>query len=360
MIDLTQTQSPKKTWFYTLIAFIAIVFACYELWQLWPSLMLKSIQWQREINDQLSALLHQAKQEDSHAAWLLLGFSALYGFFHALGPGHGKVIVTTYLATHPTKVKASLWLTVISALMQAVVACILVTSLLWLFSASMKEVNQASLHFIQASYGLMVLLGLSMLIASIKSLVKNRRKPAFATSFSAIDTNPIKLTETKQSLANLDEAKQSSIKQTTPTFIKAPQHQHSFDQDGACACGHKHFADAQEINQAHKFTDYLAIIASIGIRPCTGALMVLLFANLLDIYWLGVLSCFLMSVGTALSTSMIALLTVSGRKIVRKYLNLSTGSNISLGIRILGGLVLILLGTILWQGQSVGMSPILG
>lgn len=96
-------------------AFVLIAVGAYQLWSMWPSLVISSIQWQREVNSELADLLYEAKSNPWGAGSYLIGFSFIYGMLHSLGPGHGKVIVSTYLATHPTKAKASLVLTVVSA-----------------------------------------------------------------------------------------------------------------------------------------------------------------------------------------------------------------------------------------------------
>ena len=109
---------PRQRWVITTIAFLLLGLGLYQLWLLWPSLVISAISWQREVNAQLADLLYDAKTNPLVAGTSLAGFSFIYGMLHSLGPGHGKVIVTTYLATHPTKVKTSLILTVISSLCQ--------------------------------------------------------------------------------------------------------------------------------------------------------------------------------------------------------------------------------------------------
>ena len=102
------------------------------------------------------------------------------------------------------------------------------------------------------------------------------------------------------------------------------------------------------------------IIVSIGIRPCTGAIMVLLFANMVGIYWLGVTSAFVMAIGTAITTSTIALLTISGKKLINRYLNREEHklSISNLSLQFLGGVFLILLGVVLFNTPSYGISPV--
>ncbi|MCD9543539.1 hypothetical protein GLP24_01510 [Photobacterium carnosum] len=285
----------------------------YVLWQQWPTMLMESIKWQRDINGQLSDLLYDAQQNIT-AAYSLVGLSFLYGIFHSLGPGHGKMIVTTYLATNPAKIKASLIMTVVSAFVQAVVAITLVSILLVFFKSSMRQVNDAADQFISYSFMAMLLLGVIVIYRSLKQVWQLRT---------------------------------------------APLHHH--DHGDNCGCGHKHFANADEINQATSLREYIVIIFSIGIRPCTGAILVLLFANMVGLYWLGVISAILMAIGTALTTSAIALLTLSGKKIVSRYLatNDRQRTMTSIILKLFGGVLLVLLGLLLLNGHSYGMSPVL-
>ncbi|MCD9524121.1 hypothetical protein GLP14_15005 [Photobacterium carnosum] len=293
-----------------LVLFIA---SGYVLWQQWPTMLMESIKWQRDINGQLSDLLYDAQQNIT-AAYSLAGLSFLYGIFHSLGPGHGKMIVTTYLATNPAKIKASLIMTVVSAFVQAVVAITLVSILLVFFKSSMRQVNDAADQFISYSFMAMLLLGVIVIYRSLKQAWQLRT---------------------------------------------ALLHHH--DHGNNCGCGHKHFANADEINQATSLREYIVIIFSIGIRPCTGAILVLLFANMVGLYWLGVISAILMAIGTALTTSAIALLTLSGKKIVSRYLatNDRQRTITSIILKLFGGVLLVLLGLLLLNGHSYGMSPVL-
>ncbi len=78
------------------------------MWQAWPQVMLKSALWQRDVNQQLSALLNAVATHPERAGGSLLLLSFMYGVLHALGPGHGKVVIATWLATHPSKLKSSI------------------------------------------------------------------------------------------------------------------------------------------------------------------------------------------------------------------------------------------------------------
>ncbi|MEC6796503.1 nickel/cobalt transporter [Photobacterium sp. S4TG1] len=310
--EQAHNQVTPVSWVVRVSVLLLFIGSGYLLWQQWPTILMESIKWQRNINGQLSDLLYDAQQNIT-AAYSLAGLSFLYGIFHSLGPGHGKMIVTTYLATNPTKIKASLIMTMVSAFVQAIVAITLVSILLIFFKSSMRQVNDAADQFISYSFMAMLLLGAIVIYRSLKQAWQLR--------------------------------------------IQQQHHNHGSE----CGCGHKHFASADEINNATSLREYIVIIFSIGIRPCTGAILVLLFANMVGLYWLGVASAILMAVGTALTTSVIALMTLSGKKIVSRYLatNERQRTMTSIIIKLIGGVLLVLLAIVLLNGHSYGMSPVL-
>ena len=94
-----------------LLFFIVAAVGLLWLWHAWPQVMLKSVIWQRDVNQQMSGLLKAVAENPTQAGGALLLFSFVYGVLHALGPGHGKVVITTWLATHPSKLKSSIGLT---------------------------------------------------------------------------------------------------------------------------------------------------------------------------------------------------------------------------------------------------------
>jgi len=313
---------PKKM--MAMLSILLLFVAGYYLWQAWPTIMLQSIKWQRIVNDELSNLLYEAKENQLTSAVYLLVLSILYGALHSLGPGHGKLIVTTFLATHPSKVKHSLILTIVSALMQAVVAILLVSILVFLFNNSMRDVNGKTVELISLSFLIMALLGAFIIFRALKKLY-------------------------------------TTFKSTQVEHVHHDHHEHDHhDHDGHC-CGHKHFASAEEINNATTWQAYAGIIVSIGIRPCTGAIMALLFANVIGIYWLGVVSAFMMAIGTAMTTSTIALLTISGKKMINGYLNHNGNKNATRStlLQLTGGVILLLLGLLLFMTPTIGVSPML-
>ncbi|WP_122082525.1 nickel/cobalt transporter [Vibrio coralliirubri] len=343
-------------------AFVLIAIGAYQLWSMWPSLVISSIQWQREVNSELADLLYEAKSNPWGAGSYLIGFSFIYGMLHSLGPGHGKVIVSTYLATHPTKAKASLVLTVVSAFLQALVAILLVSVLLWGFSASMRVVNDKANMFVSLSFALVAVVGALICWKALKNIYTAMRKPKLkvkAITTLATDTAAPISARSPMALRS-----SGSMVMGATNALQAADHTHADHSNADCGCGHQHVADAEAINKASTLREYAGIIVTIGIRPCTGAIMVLLFANMVGLYWMGVLSAFAMAVGTALTTSLIAMMTLTGKHLVKRYLaagNKNSSESLKVAghyLQLFGGILLVLIGLLLMSGQDSGMSPV--
>ncbi|MBE8574512.1 nickel/cobalt transporter [Vibrio sp. OPT18] len=343
-------------------ALVLIAIGAYQLWSMWPSLVISSIQWQREVNSELADLLYEAKSNPWGAGSYLIRFSFIYGMLHSLGPGHGKVIVSTYLATHPTKAKASLVLTVVSAFLQALVAILLVSVLLWGFSASMRVVNDKANMFVSLSFALVAVVGALICWKALKNIYTAMRKPKLkvkAITTLATDTAAPISVRSPMALRS-----SGSMVMGATNALQAADHTHTDHSHADCGCGHQHVADAKAINKASTLREYAGIIVTIGVRPCTGAIMVLLFANMVGLYWMGVLSAFAMAIGTALTTSLIAMMTLTGKHLVKRYLAAGNkNSNASLNaaghyLQLFGGILLVLIGLLLMNGQDSGMSPV--
>jgi len=120
-MSLISTSSKTISWrdLWPLAVFLILLAAGgFLLMHYWPRILLSSIMWQRDLHQELAGLLRQVKENPMRAGLTLAGFSLIYGVVHAIGPGHGKIVITTYLATHPSRLKSSLKLTFASAIVQ--------------------------------------------------------------------------------------------------------------------------------------------------------------------------------------------------------------------------------------------------
>ena len=252
------------------------VFGSLWLWQAWPQAMMKSIIWQREVNQQMSGLLKAVAENPTKAGGSLLAFSFIYGVLHALGPGHGKIVITTWLATHPSKLKSSIGLTLASSLLQGGVAIALVVIVLSLLQLPARQLHMSSFWLEKGSYALVGVLGLILCWRALKKLRVLLQKPKFKTF--------------------------------------TPHHIH----DENCGCGHQHLPTQEQLQNGDDWRARLMIVLSMGMRPCSGAIMVLLFSKVIGVFGWGMLSALAMAAGTSLTISSLALLVHSFRQLAVK------------------------------------------
>ena len=81
---------------------------------------------QRELHRELAGAIKAVRRDGAAAAWTLIVLSFLYGVFHAAGPGHGKMVISTYLLTHKSALRRGLWLSAAASLTQGLTAIVLV------------------------------------------------------------------------------------------------------------------------------------------------------------------------------------------------------------------------------------------
>ncbi len=133
----------KALWPLALLLAVSIIGGIW-LWRAWPQVLMQSAVWQRSLNLELSRLLQAVAENPAAAGLSLLGFSFVYGVLHALGPGHGKIVITTWLATHPAKLKSSIGLTLAASLLQGLVAIALVVVVLALLQLPARQLHLSS------------------------------------------------------------------------------------------------------------------------------------------------------------------------------------------------------------------------
>ena len=317
MSVISVNRRPTRRWLQLwplLIFAVAAIAGLLWLWQVWPQVMLKSVIWQREVNQQMSSLLKSVVANPAQAGGTLLLFSFVYGVLHALGPGHGKVVITTWLATHPSKLKSSIGLTLAASLLQGLVAIALVVVVLSVLQLPARQLHLSSFWLEKGSYALVGVLGLLLCWRALKKLRALLRKPKF-TAFT-------------------------------------PHHVHH---DG-CGCGHQHMPDPERLARDDDWRARLVIILSMGMRPCSGAIMVLLFSKVIGVFAWGMASALAMAAGTSLTITSLALLVHAFRSLAVKLSGNKTPtlwrqvgwSTLALA----GGIILVVAAVVMW-GSAV-------
>lgn len=270
------------------------------------------------------------------AGWTLMLLSFAYGIFHAAGPGHGKAVISTWLLATESELKRGVLISFMSAIIQALTAIVLV-SVLFLVVASVGSTARNVAGVLEsASYALIGLLGLYLIWTAVRLLAARRAIAAPAAALAGVTT--------RQSIAVSDFAGFTPMKRGA-----AAGHVHGPD----CGCGHAHVPEAKDLVGDFSFAKAFSLAFAVGIRPCTGAILVLVFANGLGLYWAGIASTFAMALGTFITVSVIAAIAVYGKKLAARLMRGKTGllDWAGIGLRFAGGTVIAFLGTILFLGS---------
>lgn len=312
----------------TKITLSLLIFLAVGAYYLYPHLLYQVMQWQKTFNLELSNSLHQLNQQNQKAGITLILISFFYGVFHAVGPGHGKFILTSYLALEQSKLKQAVKISLASSLVQGIVAILLVSVIVVMFTLSRQYFNLTLKWVERLSFLLMILLGLFWAYQAWKSFRKENTKP---------------------------QIKQIRSVQISPQKSSLVAHHHVHDEH--CGCGHQHLPSSAQMAQSSSWKSQLFLILSIGSRPCSGAILVLFLSYTLNIYLWGVLATLMMAIGTGITLTLFALIVVFAREkaVKLRFWYQPNGKNypIASGLKLVTGMVLIGMGVLLLHGSFI-------
>lgn len=305
---------------------------------------------QAEFYRMLSGAIRAAKA-DGTAAFGLMGISFAYGVFHAAGPGHGKAVISSYLVANNETWKRGIALSFISAVLQAVTAVVIVAVAAVLLGATSKVMGDTVRMIEIVSYGLIVLIGLRLVWvkgrAFLKLLVPQAQPQlahAHAHGHSHVHTEAC-------SHGHHHHGPHSHHDH----HHHAHAHAHDHDHDEGHAWGHAHAPEPSELTGKHWLRRGLAAVVAVGLRPCSGAIIVLVFALAQGIFWIGIASTFVMGIGTAITVSAIAMLAVAARGLAGRIAATKTGGGMLLlrGIETAAAFAIVIFGVLLLTGYMV-------
>lgn len=228
--------------------------------------------WQREFQTSLATTLRALRAGEPGAVTLFLGVCFAYGFFHAVGPGHGKVLIGGYGVAR----RVTLWrlaaIALLSSLGQAVTAIVLVLVGLLMVGWTRQQLTAAAeTLMLPASTAAIGLIGLWLALRGGRALWRLRAS-------------------------------------------HGGEHQdHHHDHDHA-GCGHRHAPSLDEVEKAGGVRETLMLIAGVAIRPCSGAILLLVLTAYMDIFPTGIAGAVAMSIGTASLTVSVAIASVLARE----------------------------------------------
>ena len=271
----------------------------------------------------LSGLIRAAKADGS-AAYTLLGVSFVYGVFHAAGPGHGKAVISSYLVANNETWRRGVVLSFASAMVEALTAIVLVAIAAALLGATAKAMGGTVRVIEIVSYALIVLIGLRLLWVKGRALLALLRR--------------------------------GHEKHGHAHHHEGHRHDHRHDHENeASAWGHAHAPEPAELAGKHWLRRGLAAILAVGLRPCSGAIIVLVFALAQGLFWIGIASTFAMGIGTALTVAAIATLALAARGLAGRLAKSKPGAGVILvrGLETAAAVLIILFGVALLTGYMV-------
>lgn len=289
----------------------------------------------------------KAMREDPWHLGTLVTLSFAYGVFHAAGPGHGKAVISSYMIANEVELKRGVVISFISAMVQGIVAILLVGGAWLVLRGSGITLTMATQAMEIASFVMVILFGLWLLFRKLRTLI-----PAFQPRREALASGPVSMMLDWQDNARTDDSSYSFGE------AQAAKAGHKFISGMACeTCGQSHMPDPSMLG-AEKFSirEAWSAIIAVGLRPCSGALLVMTFSLLNGLYLGGVLSVFAMSLGTAITVAILATLAVTAKSTAMRLAGRGSRASawVGNGIEILGALLVIAMGALLLGASLQG------
>lgn len=215
-------------------------------------------QQQRAFQNQMAVTLRALRAGEPGAVMALMGVCFSYGFVHAVGPGHGKVLIGGYgLGCDVPKMRLAV-ISLLASLAQAVTAIVLVyVGIFFLDLGRTQLVGTAEDIFAPASYAAIAGVGAWLVWRGMRRLLRE---------------------------------------------TQAHDHDHEGDGHECSSCGHAHGPSVEQISETRSVREAVVLIAGIAARPCTGALFVLILTWQMGIALAGIFATLAMGLGTAVVT----------------------------------------------------------
>ena len=236
----------------------------------------------------------KAIKESGNATWYLAGLSFLYGVFHAAGPGHGKVVLSSYLLASNETARTGIIVSFIASMAQAVAAIGLIGIAAVVLNMTSIAITDTTALFETGSYALIAALGMFLVWKKVlRPLAAGLLSPSPAAA------------------AHAGAGHAGHHHHHHHAHGHAHAHDHVHD-DHCCHVTGAGTAQAIAASQT-PVKDALAVIVAVGMRPCSGALIVLVFALSQGLFWAGILATFAMALGTGLVVAGLVVLSVFAR-----------------------------------------------
>ncbi len=282
----------------------------------------------------------KSMRDGGGGAWLLVGLSFAYGVFHAAGPGHGKAVISSYMLANEVALRRGVVLSFVSAFLQSATAIVVMTLVYFVLRGTSISMTDATWFLEVSSYVLVTVFGAWLLWkkAGTRLVARFSGQPVYGLSAAAVGA-----------------PRAASVLRRGPDCNHGAglrfRGQARTDFDGGAAeicesCGNSHLADPALLGSDHfDWRTAWAAVASVGIRPCTGALIVLTFAFLNGLWMAGIASVLAMGLGTAITVSALATLAVTAKNVAVSVAGDGRiGNRIHVAVEIAGAAFVFLIG----------------
>ncbi|TPN29963.1 nickel/cobalt transporter [Mesorhizobium sp. B1-1-6] len=282
----------------------------------------------------------KAMRQDNSKLWVLIGLSFAYGIFHAAGPGHGKAVISSYMVANEVALRRGILLSFVSALLQGLTAVAVMAVAYFVLRGTAVSMTDAAWFMEIMSFVFVTLFGAWLLWRKLGPSVLRLfgRGPAY--SLSAAHAGHSHAGHSHAGHTGHTGHSHAAHSHSANALHGHEHHDHGDDHshdhhdhgahdhhhdhgahDHAHAagevcetCGHSHAPDPALLSgDRFDWRTAWTAVAAVGIRPCSGALIVLSFALLNGLWLGGLLSVLAMSIGTAITVSALATIAVTAK-----------------------------------------------
>ena len=288
---------------------------------------------QAEYYRAMSGAIRGAKT-DNAALWALFGLAFAYGIFHAAGPGHGKAVISSYLVANEETWRRGIVLSFASAFLQALVAVLIVGIAAALLGATAKMMGEAVRYIEIVSYALIAALGARLLWVKGKGFIAALRGVEGEHDRHAHD---------------------HAHHRAHDHHAHAHAHSHGADHVHDAHCGHSHGPEPDQLAGPGGWKRGLTAIVAVGLRPCSGAILILVYTLAQGLFLAGIAATFIMGLGTAITVAVLATLAVNAQGLARRFAATRAGKGelIMRGIEVAAAVLVLVFGLALLAGYMV-------
>lgn len=287
---------------------------------------------QRDVQNAMARMLRALRGGETAALAGLLGLSFAYGFFHAAGPGHGKLVIGGYGLGRRVPMLRLVTLALVSSLGQAATAVALVYAGVFVFDWTRERMTDVADRMLEpVSYGAIALVGAWLVMRGLRRALRMRGGAGQDHGQGHGHDHHHHHDQGHDHDHRHDHGHEHG-------------HEHGHGPDGTCSCGHRHGVTLEEAAEVRSLRDAAMLVGAVALRPCTGAIFLLILTWKMEIGAVGIAGAFVMGLGTACVTIAVAVASVMMREgAMAQFMAGQGAARAAVAIELFAGLVVALI-----------------